>query len=133
MKSGDADFDNIGAIEFQDAVAELSFDFVDLSSGFYNIDKRLIYPARPDYLESRLQESLAVGLRHKNRLFIVSGRALMHDFEAIPDNIHIGICRDLIANPNFLQEVDDGCRNHSKCHYYSRGERHITCGRWPST
>lgn len=132
MRTGDADFDSLGAPEFLDSVAALPFDFVDLSSGFYNIDKRLIYPARPDFLEARLQESVSVGLRHPGRSFIVSGRASIHDWTDIPANMHLGLCRDLIANPKFLQELDNGCRNHSKCHYYSRGEDNISCGRWSS-
>lgn len=130
LKSGDPDFDSAGAVDFQDTIARLPFDFVDLSSGFYNIDKRLIYPARPEVLAARLQESLAVGLRHPRRSFIVSGRTLNHDWAGIPSNMHPGLCRDLIANPKFLQEPNNGCRNHGKCHYYSRGRDHLTCARW---
>jgi hypothetical protein len=130
LKTGDPDFDSAGAVDFQATIAQLPFDFVDLSSGFYNIDKRLIYPARPEIVAARLRESLAVGLRHPRRSFILSGRALHHDWAGIPSNMHPGLCRDLIANPKFLQEPSNGCRNHSKCHYYSRGGDHLTCARW---
>jgi len=130
LKTGDPEFDSTGAIEFQDTIAQLPFDFIDLSSGFYNIDKRLIYPARPDVLTARLQESLAVGLRHPNRSFILSGRALTHNWTGIPANMHSGLCRDFIANPKFLQESKNGCDNHGKCHYYSRGGDHLTCAKW---
>jgi len=130
LKSGDPDFDSVGSTEFQDAIAELPFDFVDLSSGFYEVDKRLIYPARPDILEARLQESLAIGLRHPRRSFILSGRSLGHDWSTIPPNMHPGLCRDLIANPRFLLDRTSGCRNHGKCHYYSRGQDSLTCARW---
>ncbi|RUW75203.1 MULTISPECIES: hypothetical protein [unclassified Mesorhizobium] len=130
LKTGDSAFDSTGSIEFQDAITQLPFDYVDISSGFYNIDKRLIYPARPDILAARLQESVALGLRHPKRSFILSGRALNQDWAGIPSNMHPGICRDLIANPKFLQEPDDGCKNHGKCHYYSRGGSHLTCARW---
>jgi NADPH2 dehydrogenase len=36
----------------------------------------------------------------------------------------------LIANPDYLRDKDNGCINAMKCHYYSRGEAHLTCGRW---
>ncbi|ODP38768.1 hypothetical protein BFL28_13285 [Sphingomonas turrisvirgatae] len=129
LRTGNNAFDEEGAERAQDFLCQLAFDFIDLSSGFYNINKRLIYPARPDILVARHQESLAVALRHPQRCFIVSGRvspkAAHH-----PANSHIGICRDLIANPAFLAQPHDGCRNANKCHYYSRGEDHISCVRW---
>lgn len=132
MKTGSAEFDNLGTEAFLDATAALPFDFVDLSSGFYNIDKRLIYPSRPEILAARLEESLAVARQHPDRRFIFSGRILNKKID-FPPNAHIGICRDLIANPNFLSERLNGCRNHGKCHYYSRGSDHVTCPRWIET
>lgn len=130
LRSGDPFFDGIGTVEFYDAIARLPFDFIDLSSGYYNIDKRLIYPTRPDVLAARLEETLAVALRHPKRSFILSGRAVKYDWTEIPSNVYPGLCRDFIANPRFLQEPTDGCRNHGKCHYYSRGHDHLTCARW---
>ncbi|MBP0580627.1 hypothetical protein J8I29_14980 [Labrys sp. LIt4] len=132
-KTGDADFDSNGAERLQDSVANLPFDYIDLSSGFYNIDKRLIYPARPDVIDSRLHESISIGLRHPTRSFIISGRTFKHDWTDLASNFHPGICRDLIANPRFLQERHNGCQNQNRCHYYSRGEDHLTCGRWLSS
>ncbi|MDI4658005.1 hypothetical protein [Xanthobacter autotrophicus] len=43
LKTGDNTFDASGSELFQDTVIARPFDFIDLSSGFYNIDKRLIY------------------------------------------------------------------------------------------
>ena len=131
LRTGDSDFDSSGSEVFQDTISKLPFDFVDISSGFYNIDKRLIYPSRPDIITHRIQESVALALRHPYRSFILSGRAMSQDWASIPSNMHAGICRDLIANPRFLQEPHDGCRNHNKCHYYSRGGSHLICARWP--
>jgi NADPH2 dehydrogenase len=130
MKTGEPHFDSAGGADFLDTIARLPFDFVDLSSGFYNIDKRLIYPARPEILAARIRESLAVALRHPSRSFIFSGRSLNHEWAGIPANAHPGLCRDLIANPNFLWEPSNGCQNHGKCHYYSRGGDHLVCARW---
>lgn len=130
LKTGDDVFDQTGAVEFQDEIASLPFDFVDLSSGFYNLDKRLIYPTKPEFVTARISDSLRVAIRHPNRQFIFSGRVQLQNLNNLPSNMHPGICRDLIANPNFLREPDRGCSNRNKCHYYSRGEAHITCGKW---
>jgi NADPH2 dehydrogenase len=132
MRTGDIQFDASGATALQDRIAALPFDFVDLSSGFYNIDKRLIYPARPEITITRFRDSVDVAKRHPTRRFIVSGRIAQRASE-LPQNAHIGFCRDLIANPRFLVEPENGCRNHGKCHYYSRGEEHVTCPRWSET
>lgn len=129
LRTGDAAFDTSGAGAFHDKIAALSFDYVDLSSGFYNIDKRLIYPSRPDFVTNRIIESRSIAERHPATNFILSGRALKH-LARMPQNLHIGICRDLIANPDFLNHLDQGCRNHSKCHYFSRGEASLTCALW---
>ncbi|MFA5966453.1 MAG: hypothetical protein WC804_20745 [Sphingomonas sp.] len=132
LKTGEPIFDAEGKASFQDTISRLPFTYIDLSSGFYNIDKRLIYPARPQVLAQRREESVAVALRHPQRLFILSGRALSHDWRGLPQNMHLGICRDLIANPDVLSDPRNGCENHGKCHYFSRGESHLTCARWKS-
>jgi 2,4-dienoyl-CoA reductase-like NADH-dependent reductase (Old Yellow Enzyme family) len=133
LKTGDPEFDQTGSEDFLDSMAALPIDFVDLSSGFYNIDKRLIYPALPSILEDRLRETLAVAFRHPKRAFILSGRSMRHRTTALPSNVHFGFCRDLIANPRFLFEPENGCHNHGKCHYFSRGDKHLTCPRWAKT
>lgn len=53
LRTGEAAFDAEGSENFYAAVAELPVDFIDVSSGFYNIDKRLIYPGRSDILARR--------------------------------------------------------------------------------
>jgi hypothetical protein len=45
-------------------------------------------------------------------------------------NVHPGLCRDLIANPRFLDDRSDGCKNSGKCHYHTRGAGSVTCPRW---
>jgi 2,4-dienoyl-CoA reductase-like NADH-dependent reductase (Old Yellow Enzyme family) len=130
MRTGATAFDTNGSAEFHDAISALPFDYVDLSSGYYNIDKRLIYPARPEVLADRHADSVVIARRHPKRQFILSGQALRHDWSALPANIHLGLCRDLIANPNVLRDTTNGCQNNGKCHYYSRGESHLTCARW---
>lgn len=130
LRSGDSNFDSVGGERFQDKVAAMPVCFVDASSGFYNIDKQLIYPGRPDTLLARRVETLALASRHRNAQFILSGRALLSSEDTLPSNVHIGLCRDLLANPRYLQDAKLGCANSGKCHYYSRGAAHITCSQW---
>ena len=129
MRTGDDQFDQHGRSELLARLASLPFDFVDLSSGFYNINKRLIYPSLDEVITSRLSDSVEVAEGNPSQQFILSGR-MSQVVSDLPKNAHIGVCRDLIANPNFLAEPDNGCRSHNKCHYFSRGENHITCARW---
>lgn len=130
LKTGHAPFDLVKKTRFYSAICAMPFDYIDLSSGFYNIDKRLIYPARPEILAARRAESLGVAHEYPTTKFIVSGHALKDDWAKLPENMHVGVCRDLIANPNILKDLSNGCQNHNKCHYYSRGADHLTCARW---
>lgn len=130
LKTGDHKFDAHGQGRFHAQIAKLPFDFIDVSSGFYDINKQLIYPARPDVLRARRADTTALARRFPERQFIFSGKAMNQTDHDLPDNLHLGICRDLIANPSFLADQQDGCANSGKCHYYSRGKTHITCARW---
>lgn len=130
MKAGDPIVDTDGEASYVDKICRMDFEYVDLSSGYYNIDKRLIYPSTPLLLESRRHETVLIARRYPNQSFIYSGRAFNYLTDDLPENISIGVCRDLIANPNFLIDAANGCKNSSKCHYYSRGLTHITCAQW---
>ena len=130
LRTGDREFDSEGSETFQDSVVSLPLHYIDVSSGFYNIDKQLIYPARPDTLWDRRTETLALASKHQNTSFIYSGRALLQSEDVLPPNVHIGLCRDLIANPYYLTHRSQGCQNSGKCHYYSRNTPHVTCPRW---
>jgi len=129
LKTGDERFDRHGTTVFQDKASELPIDIVDVSSGFYNIDKRLIYPSLAAVLQERHRETAALASRHPATQFILSGRASAA-VRVFPDNVHLGLCRDLLANPQFLYERSHGCQNSGKCHYYSRGTESVTCARW---
>lgn len=134
LRSGDDQFDKVGTAKFQSDISKnISVDLIDVSSGYYNIDKRLIYPARPEILESRRKETIEFARLFPERRFIASGRMAPMDADELPPNIDIGLCRDLIANPDFLYNSHKGCTNRGKCHYYSRGAPHITCGNWDSS
>lgn len=130
LRSGDTKFDAVGRDVFYDQVVAMPFDYFDLSSGFYNIDKKLIYPSRLEIRNDRISDSCFVASAYPKRNFIVSGLSGHRKDYELPPNLHIGLCRDLIANPDFMETPNEGCQNRSKCHYFSRGEVHITCGLW---
>jgi NADPH2 dehydrogenase len=129
LRTGDDQFDREGSTGLQDQISALPIDFVDVSSGFYNIDKRLIYPSTAPVLAARRRETAALAVRHPKQAFILSGRA-NSAIAGFSTNVHLGLCRDLIANPHFLEEPARGCCNSGKCHYHSRGAQHVTCPRW---
>lgn len=132
LRTGDPSFDAEGGHAFHSQICGLPFDFVDVSSGFYDVDKRLIYPGRPDIIRSRREETVELARAIPDRAFIMSGRAILQPQDDLPSNLHIGLCRDLIANPNFLNDTAHGCVNSGKCHYFSRGEPSINCSQWKS-
>ena len=114
-----------------DLLATMPIDFIDISDGFYNLDKRLIYPSTPQLLKRRADLTLEIARKHPNSNIIYTGKAVNQGTQ-IPNNVSIGICRDLIANPQFLSQNDIGCKNCMKCHYHSRRKSHVECGQWIS-
>jgi len=130
LRTGLSSFDGDERKAFLDTISALPFTYIDVSSGFYNIDKQLIYPGRPEVIEKRRTETISLANRHPRRLFIYSGRALNQPEHNLPPNIHVGLCRDLIANPDFLNKMDWGCVNAGDCHYFSRGKPNLTCHQW---
>jgi 2,4-dienoyl-CoA reductase-like NADH-dependent reductase (Old Yellow Enzyme family) len=110
----------------------LPFTFFDISFGFYNINKHLIYPSTKYLLKKRLALSLALAAQFPDKQIIISGKSIALWHTPLPDNVHIGIGRDLIANPNFLRDRTTGCTDCMKCHYYSNSELQLRCEKWES-
>jgi 2,4-dienoyl-CoA reductase-like NADH-dependent reductase (Old Yellow Enzyme family) len=129
LRTGDERFDREGSTAFQDQASASPVDVVDVSSGYYNVDKRLIYPSVATMLDERRMDTASLASRHPAVQFILSGRA-SSAVHAFPANVHLGLCRDLIANPQFLDDPSRGCLNSGKCHYYSRGTGSVICPRW---
>ncbi len=113
-----------------DEILNLSFSFFDVSFGFYNINKHLIYPSTEESLRKRFDSTVALAKRFPSKQIILSGKSKGFWHPSLPSNVHIGICRDLIANPNFLRDRNNGCTNCMKCHYFSNGEQELFCGKW---
>ena len=106
------------------------FDFVDLSAGYYNLNKHLIYPIQKEVINRRLELGKEIAKNYPNQKFITSGRIDLNHLDDLPENLHVGICRDLIANPDYLLNKKQLCANHFKCHYFSTGKTSIECGVW---
>jgi 2,4-dienoyl-CoA reductase-like NADH-dependent reductase (Old Yellow Enzyme family) len=130
LRTGDQEFDESGRHEFLDVMASLPVNYLDVSSGFYDINKQLIYPSLEGLLIKRRLETVMLAKRHANTQFIYSGKSTQGSEAELPRNVHIGVCRDLIANPDFLENRHGGCINMMRCHWYSRGKDHLHCGRW---
>ncbi|EOV0126158.1 hypothetical protein [Vibrio alginolyticus] len=111
-------------------ILQLNSDYFDISFGFYNINKHLIYPTSVSMLKSRYDNSIALANQYPDKEFIFSGKSLVNFEGEFPSNVSLGICRDLIANPKYLINNTVGCENNKQCHYFSRGERSLSCKKW---
>ena len=104
------------------------FDFFDLSEGYYNYNKSLIYPNDQNMISERIERFTIFSQKHDNQKMIISCQ--IDITKSYPNNISLGICRELIANPNYLSTKTKECRNCGACNYYSRGLDKLTCARW---
>ena len=73
LRTGDRAFDECGRDEFFDVIASLPVGFLDASSGFYNVNKQLIYPSLAPIRAERHLETLLLAQRHPDAQFILSG------------------------------------------------------------
>ena len=120
----------------EDRAAKSGVDILDLSAGFYTIDRQLIYPGQrwmmPVY--SRWLKTLTHDLPC---LVAIAGR--FTDFrkvaEKLPVNTLVAVGRALIADPDFAEKSRDGrydeinfCQLKNYCHYFSRGRKALECG-----
>lgn len=117
-------------------LSAIGVDIIDLSAGFYTIDRRLIYPNRgegglPYYgLAKTVADSTTA---------LVAFAGNVTDLRQIPGelppNLLVSVGRAFIADPEFatksLTNQNDRirwCARTSHCHYFSRGLSHIQCG-----
>lgn len=104
------------------------FDYIDISEGYYNFDKNYIYPSTDIQLASRIERSLEFSRNNVLQDFIISGQ--LNPLTEYSKNVYVGICRELIANPMFLNNHVKICDNCGGCHYYSRGLPELSCPKW---
>jgi 2,4-dienoyl-CoA reductase-like NADH-dependent reductase (Old Yellow Enzyme family) len=108
-----------------------SFKFIDLSEGYYNFDKQVIYPSNNLMLNQRLERSLKIAESWSQQSFIISGWTNLS--QPISANIYKGFCRHIISNPDFTKVVKHSCLQCGDCHYYTLGKENLSCRRWQST
>lgn len=115
---------------FLSNIASLPVHYLDVSAGLYNLDKHLIYPVRKEYIELRHKKTIELAACYPRKQFILSGKASRISTACLPVNVHIGICRDLISNPDFLKNSSVRCDDCMRCHYFSRNVDSLECGLW---
>ncbi len=111
---------------------------LDISAGYYNIDKSLIYPSREAGQAPLLAEAVALAERHRDSKISVAGN-IWNPFAMppLPDNLSFAIGRNLIADPDHLKRMADGramvCDHCDNCHYFSRNLPSLVCPKWGKT
>lgn len=114
---------------------QLGVDLIDLSAGYYTIDRSFIYPK----IGSR-QPNLELGtmLAHNTMIpVIISGNLQDLDvLKKLPRNAMIGLGRSLLADPDYVSKwLEDRkssivhCCSTGRCHFGSRGKASIACGK----
>lgn len=111
-------------------ILSINSSFHDISFGFYNINKNMIYPQTNSMLKSRFNACLEIIKKNNKLNFILSGKSLKNFSDILPQNTSVGICRDLIANPNYLNDMKICCNDCGACHYHSLGKKNISCSIW---
>ena len=128
-------------IERQARILELWSPFasmieLDLSNGYYNLDKRLIYPPHKCGEAPYMENAIALAKIYPYASFIVAGNIWNPYILAgcCPPNIHFAIARALIADPNHLFSLREKsnmlCDDCGECHFFSTGKRNVTCPKW---
>lgn len=111
------------------------FDIISLSNGFYNIDKRYIYPPKNWGHTCFLNIVRRFANNFPNQIFNYSGNVWnINRLENIPDNLTFSIGRALLNDPKFIKKSynnewdESNYLNHnSNYHYYSKNKQNISC------
>lgn len=118
-------------LEIIDKICNGCYNFIDLSAGYYNLNKELIYPTDERLLQQRFQAFSSFSKTHIQCQCIFSG--LLGVNTELPPNGHLGLCRELIANPDYLTNGMNRCLRCGSCNYYSKRESSLSCARWIAT
>mgnify|MGYP003585696045 CR=1 FL=1 len=111
---------------------------LDLSNGYYNLDKRHIYPPHQNGEAPFLGNAVTLATEFPEASFVVAGN-IWNPYETlkvIPSNLNISIGRALIADPDYLLSEKNNktslmlCDDCGKCHFYSNGAKNVTCPVW---
>jgi 2,4-dienoyl-CoA reductase-like NADH-dependent reductase (Old Yellow Enzyme family) len=107
---------------------------LDVSSGFYTVDRRPIYPPKqpvpPLLLPSiRLATNMSCHVAFSGAIELPT--RIPTD---VPANLMIGLGRPLIADPRIVERSGreppplEPCRRTNRCHYFTRGMATFSCG-----
>lgn len=119
-------------------IATLDVDIISISNGFYNIDKKLIYPPKEKGHCPYLNQGIEIAKKHPNKIWNIAGNIWDLNLLStvnIPDNVSFSIARGLIADPYIVQKAINGdndnlCLRCDACHYYSLGNPELSCKNW---
>jgi 2,4-dienoyl-CoA reductase-like NADH-dependent reductase (Old Yellow Enzyme family) len=110
-------------------------DIIDLSAGYYTIDRNLIYPTRESDIGTF---GLACSICDSVQCMVsFAGQAsnLDHFESRLSSRQLLAIGRALIADPDFAkkfkhsrQDEINHCQSCRHCHYFSRGRTCLECG-----
>lgn len=110
---------------------------LDISGGYYNIDKSLIYPSQDAGEAPLLAEAAALADKYRDSQISVAGN-VWNPFAMppLPANLSFAVARALIADPDHLKRMADGramvCDHCGECHYFSRDLPSLVCPKWPN-
>jgi len=109
---------------------------LDVSNGYYNADKTLIYPGKEKGETPWLPVAERLSSAYPDSNFVFTGNVWnpLATLDNIPKNVSVGIGRPLIADPNFIESVKAGqnkrCNLCGDCHYFTRSTNSISCPLW---
>jgi 2,4-dienoyl-CoA reductase-like NADH-dependent reductase (Old Yellow Enzyme family) len=109
---------------------------LDISNGYYNIDKLRIYPPLRYGASQSFTSAAMLARKYPRSQFSVAGNVWnpMHISRVRPWNLAFAIGRPLIADPDHLSKIADGlaieCDDCGECHYFSRSQERLTCPKW---
>jgi 2,4-dienoyl-CoA reductase-like NADH-dependent reductase (Old Yellow Enzyme family) len=124
-----------------DSLSRTDLDMISISNGIYDLNKSLIYPPKSWGHGPFLKMVIPLARRYPGILLNLAGniwdiRKLKRN---IPSNVAFSIARSLIADPKIIEKETKEdfrsivrCSGKGDCHYYIKGESHISCPLEPS-
>jgi 2,4-dienoyl-CoA reductase-like NADH-dependent reductase (Old Yellow Enzyme family) len=135
MALSDRAWEHAATVRLAKLIEDCGVDLIDLSAGYYTIDRNLIYPTRDsDTGTFMLSRSISDDV---DCLVSFAGQA--HNLEYFQRDISsrqlLAIGRALIADPDFAKKYKSSrrdeinhCQSCRHCHYFSRGRPSLECG-----
>jgi len=113
----------------------IGVDIIDLSAGYYTVDRNLIYPAN-DSSTSTFSFSRSLCDELKCLVSFCGQASNLDYFQTImSSNQLLALGRSFIADPEFARKYKtfraaeiNHCRSCRHCHYFSRGRSNLECG-----